>query len=115
MRIVSAIALVLALLPAGAASAQIVPTFIRGDVTMGGAVNEQDVSLWEWCYRTGNWQCKDSGDVDDNGVIQITDLVVLAGYVYQGGPPPSYPFPFCNPDPTPDGLSCDDTGNCPSE
>jgi hypothetical protein len=54
--------------------------------------------------------CKDALDVDDNGIQEITDLMVLLDYLFRAGSPPPSPFPFPGSDPTPDGLDCERRG-----
>ncbi len=50
--------------------------------------------------------CLDALDYDDNGSIEITDVVGLLNYLFLSGLPPADPFPVFDVDPTPDGLSC---------
>jgi hypothetical protein len=39
--------------------------------------------------------CLDSADVDANGVIEVTDALVLFHHLFRDGPPPVAPFPDC--------------------
>jgi hypothetical protein len=83
--------------------------FIRGDVNADGVVNEDDV---DFCSQGGPFPCLDAADVNDDGYWDITDCTYLHGYLYSSGPPPSAPFPNCGPDPTQDGLGCDEFPPC---
>ena len=58
------------------------------------------------------FDCEDILDVDDDGVINLTDAIVILRYQFQGGPSPVEPFDACGPDSTLDQLSeCLDS-NC---
>ena len=48
----------------------------------------------------------DTADVNDDGVVNITDLIFLNNFLSFGGPPPPDPFPACGKELTTDGLSC---------
>ncbi len=39
--------------------------------------------------------CRDTGDVDDNGRVEIPDVIYLIDYSFRGGPVPAGPFPYC--------------------
>ncbi|MEM7262441.1 MAG: hypothetical protein AAF488_10665, partial [Planctomycetota bacterium] len=47
--------------------------------------------------------CADRGDFGDDGVVDISDVVALLGYLYQSKPAPGAPLD-CGVDPTPDLL-----------
>ena len=51
--------------------------------------------------------CKDAADADDNGGINIADVVNVFNFLFSGGKPPAAPGPFdCGPDATEDDLDC---------
>ena len=46
-------------------------------------------------------------DLDDDGIIGLTDAVLLLSFLFQGGAPPAVPFAACGVDPTAaHGLHC---------
>ena len=57
--------------------------------------------------------CLKAGDVDDSGLLELTDAVALFTFLFLGGPPPADPHLFCGPDLTSDDLDCD-ISLCPS-
>ena len=46
-----------------------------------------------------------AGDIDDDGLIQLSDVVSLLSYLFSEGAAPAAPFPDCGADPTTD-LDC---------
>ena len=50
--------------------------------------------------------CDDAADANDDGVIDCSDGVYIASFLFGGGPRPSLPFGECGLDPTADGLTC---------
>jgi hypothetical protein len=83
--------------------------FIRGDVDGDCLVGVLDIDFFIcWYYYGGpSFPCWDAADVNDDGVVDASDMVYLLQYVFiPGAPPPPPPFPMPGPDPTPDGLSC---------
>ena len=57
--------------------------------------------------------CLDAGDTDDNGVIQLTDGIVIFQFLFLGGAMPADPGPFnCGPDPTADDIGCETYDGC---
>jgi len=83
--------------------------FIRGDSNGDGFLDIADVlhGLFSLFYGTVMEDCEDSLDVDDNGIQEITDLMVLLDYLFRAGSPPPSPFPLPGSDPTADGLDCE--------
>jgi len=57
--------------------------------------------------------CMDAADSNDDGFLDVSDVVFTLGYIFSGGSAPPAPFPNCDLDATPhDPLSCDDSA-CP--
>jgi hypothetical protein len=83
--------------------------FIRGDINADGFIQVDDVAM---CGGGGPFLCDDAADVNDDGVLDMTDCDYLFQYL-QMGPAPPAPFPGCGVDPTPDGLGCAEFPICP--
>jgi hypothetical protein len=43
----------------------------------------------------------DAGDVNDDGIVDVSDVIYLINYLYKDGPAPPAPFPDPGVDPTP--------------
>ena len=54
----------------------------------------------------GPAECEDSCDIDDNGALQIGDMLRLLNALFREGPLPASPYPECGDDPTLDELDC---------
>jgi hypothetical protein len=82
--------------------------FLRGDANLDTRANLADgAAILQHLFLGGEIGCRDAGDFNDNGVLELTDATNLLKYLFQGGPPPSPPFPNAGPDPTADSLGCD--------
>ena len=47
------------------------------------------------------------GDINGDGAVALADAIGLLTFLFQGGPPPSAPYPVCGADPDPAGsLGC---------
>lgn len=102
-------AIVLALfVGAGAATAQVNNVFTRGNVNDDFKVNWADADyLYAYLNLGGPAPlCMDAADVDDNGVVDGTDYLMLQDYLMGVGPEPAEPFPNRGWDPSPDALTC---------
>ncbi len=55
--------------------------------------------------------CFDSADSNDDGNLDVSDAVYTLYWLYASGTPPPAPDDW-GPDPTKDGLCCDETGGC---
>jgi hypothetical protein len=83
--------------------------FARGDVNLDGRVSISDsMRLRRFLFNGGDFPpCLDAADTNDDGSINVTDIIFVLNHVHLGGPPPPAPFLASGPDPTPDGLGCD--------
>lgn len=86
------------------------PLFVRGDVNGDGVLDLSDpIRIGMFVARGVNQlPCLAAGDIDDNGLVQLNDVVQLLSYLFSFGPEPAMPFPDCSQDPTQD-LECLDS------
>ena len=87
---------------------EVQPLFLRGDANEDTRVNIAD-AIWivsELFADGPTTGCRDAADVNDDGLIDISDGLFLIGYRFQAGAPPSSPFPGCGPDPSDDEVGC---------
>ncbi|MBI4582840.1 MAG: lamin tail domain-containing protein [Planctomycetes bacterium] len=83
--------------------------FLRGDANRDSRADMSDAIKILLFLFIGDEEipCEKAADADDSGDIEITDAILIMGYIFLGGKPPAPPFPTFGPDPTPeDGLSC---------
>ena len=81
--------------------------FIRGDANGDRRLDVSDVVATLLALFAGRpVPCPDAGDTDDSGVLNLTDVMRLLGYLFKGGEPLASPFPGPGVDPTEDGLGC---------
>lgn len=81
--------------------------FIRGDATMDGRILAGDpVAILDHVFVAPSLTCEDAADADDNGWLDLADVVYLLRFIYVRESPPPAPFPDPGFDPTPDGLAC---------
>jgi len=94
------------------------PVFLRGDANSDGRVSISDAVMLRRYEFNGERPpaCLDAGDVDDNGQLDLTDLVRLVSALFLGGIDISAPFPTPGTDPTPDDdTPCDAYQPTPAE
>lgn len=93
----------------------VLPDFVRADVNGDGEINLVDVArCLSVLFQGDTVECTDAVDIDDNGILEITDAVSLLSYLFLSGGPPAAPFPDCGADPTPgDPVPCDSYSGCP--
>jgi hypothetical protein len=88
--------------------------FIRADVTADGTADITDVihGLRFLIFGNPSVDCLDAGDVDDNGVLDISDSISFLMFEFLGAAPPRAPYPECGPDPSSDTLGCSAFAAC---
>lgn len=70
--------------------------FVRGDLTGDELVSAVDVdALWAFLFEGAPLVCWDRADVNADGLLDVTDVVVLSDLVFSGGGPLAPPFPGC--------------------
>ena len=88
--------------------------FRRGDVNGDSSVDISDpVMLISHLRNIEDISCLDAADVNDNGNVNIVDLVHLLLTIMDGAPKIPAPGPMdCGPDPTKDALDCVSYDGC---
>jgi hypothetical protein len=83
--------------------------FIRADANGDESYDISDpIFLLLYLFLRGREPpCRDAADIDDSGVLDITDAIYALSNLFGGGPPPPAPFPGCGHDPTPSDLGCE--------
>ncbi len=92
--------------------------FIRGDADANGVFHPLVDSISIYLYLIGQVPggipCEDAADVNDDGSINIVDVIYLLNFGFQpGNPPPPWPYPDCGLDLTTDSLRCESYPSCP--
>ena len=84
--------------------------FIRGDADGNGAVFVLVDAIFIFTFLIGQVPagvpCEDAADVNDDGSINVVDVIYMLNYGFLAGPAPEPPFPSCGADPTADSLDC---------
>lgn len=88
--------------------------FLRGDANADGFLEISDpiIILTSHFLGIGEIPCGKAADADDGGGMEVTDAVLLLGYLFLDGAAPSGPWGYCGLDPTPDDLPCEDFPAC---
>ena len=88
--------------------------FRRGDVDANRRVNLIDVLVMADFLFGGRTEltCLKASDSNDDGVVNITDLLYLLNHLFTGAPPPAAPHEACGVDPSPDSLPCVGYAGC---
>ncbi len=92
------------------------PCFIRGDTDTDGVFDVSDLvrTLSSLFIREAEVSCKDAADFNDDGRVDLNDMLSQLEYLFLSGPAPAAPASACGPDPTPeDGLTCESYPFCP--
>ena len=82
--------------------------FVRGDANGDGRLDISDaVATLLYLFQGSEiLTCEDHGDVDDNGILQLTDPVLSLNFMFREGPRPAAPYPEPGLDPTEDAFDC---------
>jgi hypothetical protein len=92
------------------------PRFVRGNVDSSEIVSTRpDLNdafrLLQALYVSGDdvLPCREAGDVNDNGRLEITDAVLLLSHLFRSAQPPAAPYPEAGTDPrdSPADLGCE--------
>ena len=89
--------------------------FRRGDVNSDGKVDLGDaMTFLDYLFRRGSVPlCLSALDADDNGRLQLVDVVRLVQFNLGQGAGLPVPNSVCATDPTSDALSCESFRGCP--
>lgn len=60
--------------------------FIRGDINIDGQINIKDVNylLAFFYHQHDNLVCEDAADMDDDGIVNMNDALILLDYLFVG-------------------------------
>ena len=87
------------------------PLFMRGDVNWDEEVDMADgMTLLDTLFHfhsRGRPDCPDAADVNDDGLIDISDAAGIFSYRFLGSTPPRPPTLAVGSDPTEDELDCE--------
>ena len=87
------------------------PMLLRGAADGDGSMGISDpIALLLHLFAGGPLNCRDATDFDDDGNLGIADAIAPLQYLFAAGPDPAAPYPACGPDPSDDGLDCQDAG-----
>lgn len=91
--------------------------FRRGDCNNDGGSDIADaVFLSDYLFgagATGSATCLDACDGNDDGTVNVADIVVILGAIFGDSGPLPAPNADCGEDPTVDGLDCIVASSCP--
>ncbi|MFN0060159.1 MAG: di-heme oxidoredictase family protein [Planctomycetota bacterium] len=90
--------------------------FIRGDCNMSTVIDISDAISQLGGLFSGGAQptCDDACDVNDDGQLDVGDVIFSLSYQFSSGIAPAAPFPSCGLDGTPtNSLGCDQPIACP--
>jgi len=95
-------------------SAPSTPRFRRGDSNQDGRPDVSDViDALLVLFAGGTTNCVAALDTDGSGVVDLTDPVALANYLFRGGNAPPEPFAACGRDAGAVDLGCESFAGCP--
>jgi hypothetical protein len=87
--------------------------FVRGDVDGNGKIQLNDVTeLLDAVFQgRTHLPCLEAADVNDSGIVDLSDSIALLNFLFRAGVPPPAPFPSIGfPDPDAPHLGCDEYG-----
>ena len=101
--------LLVALLSLPVASPASAEEFNRGDANGDGTFDGlvDGLAIFGW-FLGSSLNCLDAADANDDGSVNVVDVVYVLYFQFEPGgfPPPAPPFGFCGVDPTADALDC---------
>ncbi len=82
--------------------------FVRGDINADGQISTADSLMLRRFLFLGSvaLNCLDAADVNDDGDVDISDVIFGLVSIFQEGPEMPAPFLELGPDPTADGHNC---------
>ena len=81
-------------------------TFVRGDVNFDRRLDLGDAVRGLFVlFAEEPTDCADTLDSNDDGALDLTDVLHVLNFLFVGGNPPAAPFPSPGEDPTEDGLA----------
>jgi hypothetical protein len=88
--------------------------FIRADADGNGTTEITDpIKVLGYLFLgEAELPCLDAADVDDSGVLDLTDAVYSLLFQFVSGAQPASPFPDCGIDPVIDALDCQSYPGC---
>ena len=91
--------------------------FKRGDVNQDTKLDLSDAIfiVQRLFVIDEEFACPDSADVTDDGLVDVTDVIKIAGYLFMGLAEPPPPFSECGLDPTDDDFGCASFAPCEPE
>jgi hypothetical protein len=89
--------------------------FVRGDANEDRSLDISDsIRILFVLYAGFPTACRDALDLDDSGVLELTDAIHGLNFIFLLGPAPAAPFPTCGADLTgTDVLTCETFAGCP--
>ncbi|MEM7164068.1 MAG: endonuclease [Planctomycetota bacterium] len=88
------------------------PQFARGDCNGDGGNDISDpAALLGWLFLGDTLSCLAACDRDDDGAVNLADVVSILNALFSVSAPPAPPFPACGVDPTAD-LGCGSFDGC---
>lgn len=92
----------------------LLPVFLRGDSNGDGGLDVSDpIQKLNYLFGSGIVGCESALDFNDDGLINLADVVGSLAFVFEGLNSPVAPFPNCGSDSTADSLSCSSQAGCP--
>jgi hypothetical protein len=81
--------------------------FLRGDANLDAAIDLADAeTILNASTMGAPLPCRDAADVNDDGFLDVSDVVTILQFLFSGSPPPPPPFPDPGGDTTVDFLDC---------
>ena len=65
-----------------------------------------------YLFQNASVECIRSADVNDDGGVDVSDVINLLSYLFLDGPEPAPPFSECGVDETEDELDCEESTSC---